>query len=68
MEWFEKLKFARKVKGFSLRIVEQKTGISNAYLCEIENGKIADPSYFKIVKLLNIYNLSHEDVKGKDDA
>ncbi len=63
MKWFEKLAFARKIKGFSFREVESQTGISNAYLCEIESGKIKDPSYFKIADLLKLYNLSHKDIE-----
>ena len=63
MKWFEKLKFARKIKGFSCREVEKLSGISNAYINEIENGKIKDPSYFKIVKLLELYNLEPADIK-----
>ena len=61
MKWYEKLKFARQVKGLALREVEKETGISNAYLCQIENGGIDDPSYFKIIKLLKFYNLNHKD-------
>jgi transcriptional regulator with XRE-family HTH domain len=62
MKWFEKLKFARKVKGLTCKDVEKLSGISNAYINEIENGKIKDPSYFKIVKLLELYNLEHTDI------
>ena len=61
MKWFEKLAFARKIAGLTLRQVEFQTGLSNAYLCEIEKGKIADPSYFKIRDLLSFYNLDHSD-------
>lgn len=45
-----------------MKWVEMETGISNAYICEIESGKIKDPSYFKIIKLLNIYNLEHSNI------
>jgi hypothetical protein len=44
----------RKSKGLTLRQVEKKTGVSNAYLSQLENGKITSPSY-KTVKL--IYDL-----------
>ena len=61
MKWFEKLGFARKVKDLTLRQVESATGISNAYLCQLEKGQVDDPSYFKIRKLLQLYNLEHSD-------
>ena len=63
MEWYEKLKFARKVAGLSLRDVKAAVGISDAYLCELEKGRIKEPSYFKIRKLLMFYNLGHEDME-----
>lgn len=65
MKWFEKLQFARKVKKLSIRSVAKKVGFSNAYLCQLENGQIAEPSYFKITRLLNLYNLSHKDLVEK---
>jgi len=63
MKWFEKLKFARKIAGLSQRDVATKTDMSDAYICEIENGKIIDPSYFKISRLLVLYNLDPEDIE-----
>ncbi len=65
MKWYEKLQFARKVAGLSLRDVKVKTGISDAYLCEVENGRIENPSYFKMIKLLELYNLGLADIKEK---
>lgn len=65
MKWYEKLKFARKILRYSLRDVKGRTGISDAYLCEIENGRVNDPSYFKIQKLLTLYNLDHRDLVGE---
>ncbi len=64
MQWFEKLKFARKIAALSQREVAAKTDMSDAYLCEIETGKITDPSYFKISRLLSLYNLDHSDIKN----
>ena len=40
----EFLKSARKAKRLTLREVEQKTGISNAYLSQLESGKVKQPS------------------------
>ena len=63
MNWFEKIQFARKISNMSLRDVKEKTGISDSYLCQLENGEIENPSYFKIQKLLQLYNLSHDDIR-----
>jgi transcriptional regulator with XRE-family HTH domain len=62
MDWNEKLKFARKVSGFTLRQVESKTGVSNAYLSQLETGKIKDPGFFTMIKLLDLYNLEPSDM------
>ena len=62
MEWYEKLKFARQVRGESLRDVEAATGISNAYLSQIENGEIKDPGFFVTVELLIHFNLHPSDL------
>ena len=45
----------RLSKGLTLRQVEEKTGISNAYLSQLENGKIKKPSYDTIQKLNAVY-------------
>lgn len=48
-------KAIRRIKGLTLRQVEEITGISNAYLSQLENGKIKKPSYDVVMKLRNIY-------------
>lgn len=47
----------RKNKGFTLRKVEDLTGISNAYLSQLENGKIKSPSYTIVKTLYDLYNM-----------
>lgn len=47
----DKFKTIRESQGKTLRDVEKSTGISNAYLSQLENGKIKSPSY-KTIKLL----------------
>ena len=64
MKWFQKLAFARKVKGWTLEQVASTGHISKAYLCEIEKGRIGDPSFFKISGLLRLYNLTPDDIKS----
>lgn len=47
----EKLRQIRKERGLTLRQVEKMTGISNAYLSQLETGKIKKPSHH-VVQLL----------------
>ena len=43
----------------TLRSVEERTGISNAYLSQLENGKISNPSPRVLHKLAAVYRLSY---------
>lgn len=45
----------RKEKNWTLRQVEDATGISNSYLSQFESGKIRKPSNSVITKLINFY-------------
>ncbi len=51
------LKEARELFPFTLRQVEEATGISNAYLSQLENDKIKKPSANVLYKLASIYNV-----------
>lgn len=51
------LKDARELIRLTLRQVEEATGISNAYLSQLENDKIKKPSANVLYKLASIYNI-----------
>ncbi len=53
----ETLKSLRTLKNFTLKDVEQKLGISNAYLSQLENDKVKQPSANTLYKLSKLYNL-----------
>jgi HTH-type transcriptional regulator, competence development regulator len=55
----EFLKGHREVNGFTLRAVEQETGISNAYLSQLESDKIRQPSPVNLHKLCELYRVSY---------
>ena len=61
-ELSEMLRRLRETKGFSLRQVEKKTGVSNAYLSQIENGKIGEPSPHILHKLAEVYETSYQNL------
>ena len=61
--WFLEMpdfKLLRKGKGLTLREVEEITGISNAYLSQLETGKIKKPSFDTITKLKVLYEIQEE--------
>jgi transcriptional regulator with XRE-family HTH domain len=54
------LKEARELSSLTLKQVEEATGISNAYLSQLENEKIKKPSANVLYKLSAIYNVALE--------
>jgi transcriptional regulator with XRE-family HTH domain len=58
----EYLRRVRKERKLTLRGLEEKTGISNAYLSQIENGKIFKPSPSVLHKLAGFYGISYENL------
>lgn len=50
----------RTVKKLSLRQAEDATGVSNAYLSQIETGKIPQPSPQVLLKIAEAYESSYE--------
>jgi transcriptional regulator with XRE-family HTH domain len=58
------LRASRELIPLTLRQVEEATAISNAYLSQLENGKIKKPSASVLYKLANIYNVTLETLLG----
>lgn len=56
------LLMAREGHGFTLRQVEESTGISNAYLSQLENDKIKKPSANVLYKLHTLYGVKLEEL------
>lgn len=69
---------ARQYKNLTLRAVEAETGVSNAYLSQLETGKIRSPSPVILRKLSDLYGIPYATVleiagypvpeSGKSDA
>jgi transcriptional regulator with XRE-family HTH domain len=57
----------RRAKGLSLRDVEEGTGkaVSNAYLSQLENGKIQKPSPNVLHSLSGVYAVPYETLMEK---
>ncbi len=56
------LREIRAVRGDSLRDVEEKTGISNAYLSQLERGDAQKPSPDKLQLLAQYYDVPYTDL------
>lgn len=55
----------RSLRRLSLRDVERMVNISNAYLSQLERGKIKNPSMFFIHKLCNLYEIPLDSLMSK---
>lgn len=60
----EYLKEAREAKKLSQRAVENITGVSNAYLSQLETDKIRHPSPVWLHKLSELYEVAYETLMG----
>jgi len=61
-ELAEKLRQYRNLKGRTLREVEKETGVSNAYLNQLEQGKVKGPSPHILQKLANFYGVPYTNL------
>ena len=56
------LREIRAVRGDSLRAVEEATGISNAYLSQLERGDATKPSPDKLHTLAKFYDVPYTEL------
>jgi transcriptional regulator with XRE-family HTH domain len=59
------IKALREAKNLTLREVEKQTEISNAYLSQLETGKVKQPSPLNLYKLAQLYDVSYETLMEK---
>ncbi len=50
----------REAKNMTLREVEKQADVSNAYLSQLESGKVKQPSPLTLHKLSEIYGVSYD--------
>jgi len=58
------IRAVREDKRLTLRTVESSTGISNAYLSQLEGDKIKQPSPIILHKLSDLYQVSYAGLLG----
>lgn len=56
------LKTIREAKALSLRQVEGQSGISNAFVSQMESGKVKQPSPIILYKLAELYGVPYESL------
>lgn len=61
-EYLRVLRISRKM---SLRDVESSCGVSNAYLSQVEQGKVNKPSPQTLHKLADAYGVAYDELMAK---
>ncbi len=54
----ELIAVARECKGWTLRDLEKASGVSNPLISQIETGKVRDPGFTTVVRLVDALGVS----------
>lgn len=65
MSFYDHLKDLRKLKGYTIREVSDRSGVSSAYISQLENGNRAVPSPDILMKLSEGLNISYAELMKK---
>jgi len=57
MRFGDLIRLSRELQGWTLRELEERSGISNALISQIETGRICEPSFHRVVKIARALNL-----------
>lgn len=68
----ELIAVARECKGWTLRDLEKASGVSNSLISQIELGRVKDPSFYKVVQILDALGVSLDraavDIRARLDV
>jgi HTH-type transcriptional regulator, competence development regulator len=62
MYFYDKLRDLRKLKGFTIRELAERSGVSTAYISQLENSNRGIPSPDVLMKLSEGLNTSYSDL------
>lgn len=62
MYFYDKLRDLRKLKGYTIRELSDRSGVSAAYISQLENGNRGIPSPEVLMKLSEGLNISYEEL------
>ncbi|NOU97912.1 helix-turn-helix domain-containing protein [Paenibacillus sp. LMG 31456] len=64
MNFYEQLRDMRKLKGFTIRELADRSGVSAAYISQLENGNRGVPSPDVLMKLSEGLNTPYSELMG----
>jgi transcriptional regulator with XRE-family HTH domain len=59
------LRGLRQARRLTLRVVEERSQVSNSYLSQVENGHIRQPSPYVLQKLAEAYDVPYEHLMAR---
>nr|WP_019534966.1 helix-turn-helix transcriptional regulator [Paenibacillus ginsengihumi] len=62
MDFYEQLRDMRKMKGFTIRELADRSGVSAAYISQLENGNRGVPSPDVLMKLSEGLNIPYTEL------
>lgn len=62
----ELVSLARELKGWSLRDLERECGISNALISQIERGKVKDPGFTTVIRIVDALGITLDRAAGAE--
>lgn len=62
MDFYEELKQLRKLRGYTIREVSDRSGVSSAYISQLENGNRGIPSPDILMKLSEGLHISYSEL------
>lgn len=62
MDFYEQLRDMRKMKGFTIRELADRSGVSAAYISQLENGNRGVPSPDVLMKLSEGLNMPYTEL------
>jgi transcriptional regulator with XRE-family HTH domain len=65
MSFYDQLKDYRKLKGYTIREVADRSGVSSAYISQLENGNRGIPSPEILMKLSEGLNISYSELMAR---
>jgi transcriptional regulator with XRE-family HTH domain len=66
MKLGELISLSRELKGWTLRDLETRCGVSNALISQIETGKVKDPGFRTVVKIAASLGLALDRLAAAD--
>lgn len=63
-----RIKYYRKLRGMTQCQLAERVGVTQAYICNLESGQRANPSFSLLVKIAHALNTTLEELVNVNEA